>query len=126
MFTSIIKPECPTYLSADTLADRGNYLALGDQQQIFLHYLGNGSYHLAVGVKATAPSAQDRASKGPLEVSVSALQQKFSTWAPQLRKFISSSSYPFRLWPLYSMTEDSVGWEHVSGVTLIGDAAHLT
>ena len=41
-------------------------------------------------------------------------------------ELIKSATHVFRSWPLYSIPRTSVPWEHVPGVSLLGDAAHLT
>ncbi|EEA26869.1 hypothetical protein TMatcc_004845 [Talaromyces marneffei ATCC 18224] len=50
-FTTFLKPDNPHYSSLNSMVGDGNYLALNKMRQFFLHYLGDGSYHLAVGMK---------------------------------------------------------------------------
>ncbi|KAG2174756.1 hypothetical protein INT43_005814 [Umbelopsis isabellina] len=126
-FTTFIKPEDPTYTSVASVVETGNYLAMGNGRQIFLHYLGDRSYHLSVGLKLpenwTSSSMMFHDSSALWK---SLLQNEFIEWTQELTKLISSSNRSFRSWPLYSTPEKSVDWKHIPGVTLIGDAAHLT
>lgn len=50
----------------------------------------------------------------------------FAEWSPKLKQLISDAEGPFKPWPLYSLPVDAMNWPRVSGVTLLGDAAHLT
>jgi 2-polyprenyl-6-methoxyphenol hydroxylase-like FAD-dependent oxidoreductase len=109
------------------MVENGNYLALSKGRQFFLHYLGDRSYHLAVGMKLPENWNPD-----PTRLHDSAtlwqslLQHEFAEWSPEIRKLIKSATHDYRSWPLYSIPKMSVPWEHVPGVTLLGDAAHLT
>jgi hypothetical protein len=107
--------------------EKGNYLALSKGRQIFLHYLGDGSYHLAVGVKIPENWCSESAvDHDPSALWQSLLQNELVEWTPDLTDLIKSNDRNFRSWPLYSLPENFVPWKHTSGVTLLGDAAHLT
>lgn len=126
-FTTFIRPEHPMYAQATALAEKGNYLALGNGQQIFLHYLGDCSYHLSVGVKL--PQGWTSASTRLHDPSMlwrSLLRDKLVDWADSLTDLIKRSQGKFRSWPFYTMPKGCLPWKHASGVTLLGDAAHLT
>ena len=49
----------------------------------------------------------------------------FGDWPQVHTDLIRLSDGAFRAWPLYTMPE-SLSWQTVPGVTLIGDAAHVT
>jgi hypothetical protein len=109
------------------MVEKGNYLALSKGREIFLHYLGDGSYHLAVGVKLPESwTSESTVLHDPLALWQSLLQNEFAEWAQRLTELIKSSDRGFRSWPLYSMSEKSMPWKHTPGVTLLGDAAYLT
>ncbi|KAJ5716136.1 monooxygenase [Penicillium malachiteum] len=55
-----------------------------------------------------------------------AVTQNGTEWAQELLELIKSADRSFRPWPLYTLSESSVIWDHTPGVTLLGDAAHLT
>jgi 2-polyprenyl-6-methoxyphenol hydroxylase-like FAD-dependent oxidoreductase len=127
-FTAFIQPGDPTYSSAASIVGKGNYLAMNKGRQIFLHYLGDGSYHLSVGVKL--PGSQAVATSNifhdPMTLWKSLLLGEFAGWAQELTELIKSSASKFRSWPLYSAPETSLPWNPTPGLTLVGDAAHLT
>ena len=126
-YTTFIRPQSPTYASAVAMAGKGNYLAMSGGRQIFLHSLNDGSYHLSVGVKLQeGQTAKSRVLQDPSALWESLLKGEFTGWAPGLTEMIKSSDLGFRSWPLYSMPEESLPWETESGLTLLGDAAHLT
>lgn len=109
------------------MVGNGNYLALSKGRQFFLHYLGDGSYHLAVGMKLPENWNPDPTKlHDPSALWQSLLQHEFAEWSPEIRNLIQSATDGYRSWPLYSIPRASVPWEHVPGVTLLGDAAHLT
>lgn len=109
------------------MVGNGNYLALSKGRQFFLHYLGDGSYHLAVGMKLPENWNPDPTGlHDPSALWQSLLQYEFAEWSPEITELTKSATHGFRSWPLYSISRTSVPWEHVPGVTLLGDAAHLT
>lgn len=127
-FTTFIQPGNTTYSSAASMVGKGNYLAMSKGRQIFLHYLGDGSYHLSVGVKLPDSQTVKKSTvlHDPLTLWESLLLNEFDGWAQELTEFIKSSALAFRSWPLYSSPETSLPWKHTAGLTLLGDAAHLT
>ena len=56
----------------------------------------------------------------------SLLDIEFSTWHSDLRNLIKYTAGPFHPWPLYAMPPSALNWKPVPGVTLIGDAAHVS
>lgn len=49
----------------------------------------------------------------------------FHDWADELKDYIRRADN-FRSWPLYQLPADELIWSSVPGVTLAGDAAHLS
>ncbi|KAJ5702223.1 monooxygenase [Penicillium malachiteum] len=125
-FTSYIQVDNLVYSSVASMVETGNYLALGHGCQILLHYLGDRSYHLSVGVRM--PGVWDAEARTPRDPSavLQSVTQNGTEWAQELLELINSANRSFRLWPLYTLSKSSVTWEHTPGVTLLGDAAHLT
>ena len=54
------------------------------------------------------------------------LHNNFEDWSELHRNLIKYSDGAFHVWPQYSLNPEDLEWESVSGVTLVGDAAHLT
>ncbi|KAL2830980.1 hypothetical protein BJY01DRAFT_260680 [Aspergillus pseudoustus] len=131
-FTTLIKTHNAIYTSVATMVENGNYLALEKGRQIFLHYLADGSHHLSVGVKLPETWSAKPTTAGThnsLSLWQSVLQSEFCEWDEKPAGLVikcCSSDQPFRSWPLYTLSADAVPWESCSGVTLLGDAAHLT
>lgn len=55
---------------------------------------------------------------------LSFLAQQFAGWSPHLRHFITGSTAPPTIRPIYALAPGTE-WQRVAGVTLVGDAAHL-
>ncbi len=104
------------------------YMALGDEKQILVVKLGDGSYQIGAGVRLPENWSSENAAllKDPLALRQSLLRDSFADWPQMHTDLIRHSDRDFRVWPLYSMPVQSLSWQAVAGVTLIGDAAHLT
>ncbi|KAJ5720450.1 monooxygenase [Penicillium malachiteum] len=125
-FTSYLRVNNLVYSSVASMVGTGNYLALDEGSQIFLHYLGNRSYHLSVGIRMPDVwDAEARSLRDPSAI-LQAMTQNVTEWVQELTELIKSADRSFRPWPLYTLSKSSVTWEHMPGVTLLGDAAHLT
>ncbi|MEU8821204.1 NAD(P)/FAD-dependent oxidoreductase [Actinoplanes sp. NPDC048796] len=53
------------------------------------------------------------------------IAREFDGWAPELLAFITASDTPPLHRPHYALPAEGLRWDHMTGVTLIGDAAHL-
>ncbi len=103
---------------ADLLAltRRGNMFALGNRQAINSHRTASGAVHVYAGMwTGDAP--------GPA-MTREELVERFHTWSPALLRFLTlaESRTSTRI-----IAELPVGhhWPHRSGITLVGDSAHL-
>jgi 2-polyprenyl-6-methoxyphenol hydroxylase-like FAD-dependent oxidoreductase len=98
------------------LTRKGNMFALGERQAINSHRTASGGVHVYVGMwTGDVPG---------LALSRDELIERFSTWSPDLLRFLTLAE------PQTSVrviAELPVGhqWSHRSGLTLVGDAAHL-
>jgi 2-polyprenyl-6-methoxyphenol hydroxylase-like FAD-dependent oxidoreductase len=126
--TTAIQPENPFHSSAVSLAGKGLYMALGDEKQILVLKLGDGSYQIAVGLRLPESWSSENAAllKDPSALRQSLLRDGFADWPQVHTDMIRHSDGDFRAWPLYAMPTKSLSWQTVPGVTLIGDAAHVT
>lgn len=52
----------------------------------------------------------------------------YGNWAPQLKTILTNAEGPFCAWTLNHLKAEEVGWKRdvAPGVTLLGDAAHLS
>lgn len=126
-FTTTISPKNPFYSSADSMAGGGNYGAFGDGKQLTVQKLGDGSYYICFGLRLSESWNSENAA---LLADPSALRQwmlqEYFVDSPQMHIDLIKHSEGFRPWPLYTMPTKSLSWQTVPGVTLIGDAAHVT
>ena len=126
--TTSIKPENPFHSSAVSLVGQGNYMAVGDGKQIAAQKLGDGSYYIAVGLRLPERWSSENAAllEDPSALRQSLLHDHFVDWPQVHTDLIKHSEGHFRAWPLYAMPTESLSWQAVPGITLIGDAAHVT
>jgi 2-polyprenyl-6-methoxyphenol hydroxylase-like FAD-dependent oxidoreductase len=127
-FSTNIGPDSPMHSSAKALAGEGNYMAFGDERMLGTMMLGDGSYYTFVGMhlpehwrNANAALAAD-----PVAMREWLLRDQLVKFGKVHTDLIEHSSAPFFVWPLYGMPIESLSWETVPGIALVGDAAHLT
>lgn len=104
-------------------------MAMGDEKQMVVVKLGDGSYYIGFGLRLPEHWSKDHSA---LLDDSSALRQwllddvGFSNWAKLHTDLIRHSDGDFYCWPLFSMPLSSLSWYRAPGVALVGDAAHLT
>lgn len=91
--------------------------------------VGDGHYRIDVGV--TGP--ENFADSGLVDLSdheavkdFLLTKEYFGSYAPEMQDIIRQSEGPFRPWIMYYMPTEYLNWDNAPGVTLIGDAAHVT
>ncbi|KAF4456492.1 hypothetical protein F53441_1396 [Fusarium austroafricanum] len=124
-----ISCDNPSYAAALEHAGVGAMLAMGDGKMFALQQLSDRSYRFYMGMDAP----EDIYRKQPDPDDTETMRQKFlsspqffANWAPHLKEYLANAEGPFHAWPLYRLPVSSVNWERVPGVTLLGDAAHLS
>lgn len=123
---TLISPSNPHYQAMLSLVQRGTCVALGSGKQMAAQYTGDGSYNIYVGLPLPKHWGKDRSSsRSDSELRKTLLENDFADWAAELKDWIQHSEDPIHAWPLYAMPVDSLSWETIPGVTLIGDAAHV-
>lgn len=136
----------PHYALATELLGRGSTTAIGNSHILVAQKQGDASYRLYWGFAMLEHilrrgSEHDLADPNKVEVVREMLLEAghYGAWADGYRQLIANAT-DFRGWPLYSLPAEgldvtnntlangkrSQGWTAVSGVTLAGDAAHLT
>jgi hypothetical protein len=117
-------------------------MATGAKQTLCVQQMADRSYRVYMGLAASETIARPGG-----EIDVTDMNKArsamlspggfFADWAPELRAFIDAAEGPWRAWPLYRLDPDiflpvesedqgSGRWVHVHGVTLLGDAAHIS
>ncbi|KAI3324200.1 FAD/NAD(P)-binding domain-containing protein [Xylariaceae sp. AK1471] len=122
----------PQYAAVLAMVGPGNSAALGDRRMLAVQQMSDRTYRIYAGIEE--PESLTRPGgivdfAADVEKSRAALLELFAGWAPHLRAYLEDAEGPWRVWPLYHLDSDifleGKGWNHVPGVTLIGDAAHV-
>ncbi|KAI1794287.1 FAD/NAD(P)-binding domain-containing protein [Ganoderma leucocontextum] len=111
----------PELDDAVKLVGGGSMFALGQAQMLMAQLNGDGR----IRTYTLFPAPEDWALPADPAAARRVLLEKYAGWAPSMRKLIEHcEDGAIYLRPLYHLP---IGhrWEHVSGVTLLGDAAHL-
>lgn len=89
--------------------------------------LGDRSYYTFAGLELPETWRKDKAAliSNPSELRQKLAREHFADWPKVNTDLITQSDGDFYVWPLYGMKAEDMDWKSVSGVTLIGDAAHL-
>lgn len=101
----------------------------GRGKKIWCQRQGDGHYRIDLGWQGPAdfPAGQDLDLKDENAVKEFLLQDEyFGGHMPQVHDMIQAGTGPFRTWPLYYFPVEHLNWEPSPGVTLVGDAAHVT
>lgn len=112
-----------------SMCEVGAMIIMGDGKHMFNSRQGDGHYRIDIGIQA----AEDFRTTAPVDfadieaVKKFLLQDEyFGSYAPKMQEIIRQSEGPFRPWLMYYMPTDRLNWSPAPGVTLIGDAAHVT
>ncbi|KAH0527220.1 hypothetical protein TsFJ059_002244 [Trichoderma semiorbis] len=122
----------PFHPTIAKLVGSGNLMAMGEAKQVSAQAQGDGSYRIYLGLTV----AEDFATNGPVDLSKADGEAArsffvtntdfFGTWGSPLKDIITNSEGAFRPWPLYHLPSEALSWVSVPGVTVIGDAAHVS
>jgi len=123
---SRINRDNALYQAMVTRVGAGTSMAIGSKRLAITQRQGNGSYRVYFGLEV--PEEFCRGSNVNLE-DLEATRQLllsdfYADWGDEYKDLIQHST-DFRAWSLYSLSEKDMGWPSVSGLTLVGDAAHL-
>jgi 2-polyprenyl-6-methoxyphenol hydroxylase-like FAD-dependent oxidoreductase len=109
--------------SADAVGG-GGMLAMAPGQGIMAHREPNGVLHTYAGLKTPENWIAGIDFSNPA-AAVARVAQAFHGWAPELTALITDSATAPVPRPIYSLPLEH-RWNRIPGVTLLGDAAHLT
>ncbi|KAL9110746.1 MAG: hypothetical protein Q9227_004738 [Pyrenula ochraceoflavens] len=109
------------------LVNRGSVLSFSDGRSVVAQYLSDGSLHCsATGARSESWASDRNLSINEPKALKEAMLREYEDWHPLLRKLIQvADESSFMFLPLYMLPVGST-WTHRAGLTLIGDAAHLT
>ncbi|KAK5659818.1 hypothetical protein OQA88_1030 [Cercophora sp. LCS_1] len=127
--TTKIFPENPFYDKMKELCRMGSMIVMGNGVHMFNSRQGDGHYRVDIGL----PGPEDFAGSGIVDVAdwyalKKYLMQEdlFGAYTEEMQDIIKNSDGPFRPWIMYAFPTDRLNWKTAPGVTLIGDAAHVT
>lgn len=125
--TTKILPGNPFYRQMEAIAGKGSMIVMGKGVHMFNSRQGDGHYRVDIGLQqpesfATHIDWTDHAAAKQLLLS----SEYFGPYAEDMQEIIRQSDGPFRPWLMYYMPTEHLNWTSVPGVTLIGDAAHVT
>lgn len=126
--TTNISPKSRFYSQIEELAGTGNYMAFGEGKMVSAFRLGDESYFVACGLKLPEDWNKEHAEmlQDPAALKKLLLEKHLADWAQLHKDIVQHSDGQFYIWSLYGVPAESIPWQSVPEVTLVGDAAHLT
>jgi 2-polyprenyl-6-methoxyphenol hydroxylase-like FAD-dependent oxidoreductase len=135
-FEGSIQLTNPIYATAKDEAGPGALFSSGGGKELALQQIADGSYLVYMGLMVaedfhlttTHLTTEADGTEAARHLLLSS-SEFYSSWSSQLRTFIEHAEGPFRPWPLYHLPADQVSWDQETaprGITLIGDAAHVS
>ncbi|KAI9155378.1 Tetracycline resistance protein from transposon [Paramyrothecium foliicola] len=108
------------------LVNRGSVFASSDGHRLSIQQMGDGGLNIYASYVREDPDWMAKCGYNPrdLEEARAAMLEEHSDWHPELRnafRFAQGTTTPRSLWILPPGSK----WQHKSGLTLIGDAAHV-
>jgi 2-polyprenyl-6-methoxyphenol hydroxylase-like FAD-dependent oxidoreductase len=110
------------HANVDALVGGGKMFAVGDNRVLIAQRNGHGHIRSYAGLRLPEAISQEWMAQGPDRVRA-ALVEVFAGWAPALVYLIERGDF-IAVRPLYALPIGYV-WKSRSGLTLLGDAAHL-
>ncbi len=108
--------------NVDALVGNGKMFAVGDNRILIAQRNGHGRIRGYAGLRLAEDAAREWTKASPDRVRANLLHD-FAGWAPALTYLIESGDF-VAVRPLYALPIGH-GWKSQSGITLLGDAAHL-
>lgn len=128
ILVSSIGYDNPAYQRLAKSVKVGSSLSIGSGKYIMVQRQGDGSYRISFGLQAREGDFGHHGSVdvGDTEATRHLLLSQFYTgWSEDHRDIIRHST-SFRAWALHSLSPEDMSWQSLPGVTLAGDAAHLS
>ncbi|EME84332.1 uncharacterized protein MYCFIDRAFT_207245 [Pseudocercospora fijiensis CIRAD86] len=124
-----VEPKHSVYPKIVRRAEKGSFNSVGSGKMLTLQYTGDGLYNMYIGLKLPESwAATEGASllQDPTALRKWLIGEPFADWAESVTDVIRDGEGGFRVWSLGSVPLESLNWTSVAGVTLVGDAAHVT
>ncbi|MFD3400860.1 FAD-dependent oxidoreductase [Kribbella sp. NPDC058693] len=109
---SMIRDADRTQPELAEMVGRGNYWVFGPDRLLGAQRNGNGVVQVSISIQA------------PLDLDPAEAIDLPDGWAPQFRRLLAACDEPFVVRPAY-LLPIGMTWPRRSGLTLLGDAAHL-
>jgi 2-polyprenyl-6-methoxyphenol hydroxylase-like FAD-dependent oxidoreductase len=107
------------------VAGNGSLFALDDEKGLLTHRGTHDTLHIGAAMKLPADwSSSAGLDVGDRSAVKATVEVEFADWDARLRGLIADSDGPFDPYPLVALSSGH-SWQHQSGVTLLGDAAHV-
>lgn len=101
---------------ASKLVNRGSLFGFGDGKSITGQQLGEGNVNVGAFVQFDTPPEKS--------LTKEEIAAQFEDWSDELQGLIENAELESTIYNLHHLPE-GYRWSHKSGVTLLGDAAHL-
>jgi 2-polyprenyl-6-methoxyphenol hydroxylase-like FAD-dependent oxidoreductase len=125
-FQWVLPDAAENYPSLSKLVNRGSIYSFSNGRSIIAQQLSTGALQLSVwGLKPEDYLATEKIDVKNVNAVRSTLLKDFEDWNPNLKAFIESLDGTDLVPRALHMLPVGTKWSHKSGVTLIGDAAHL-
>ncbi|KAF2864524.1 FAD/NAD(P)-binding domain-containing protein [Piedraia hortae CBS 480.64] len=111
LFAKRLEGDHPLRGVAEVLAGQGTYMALAGGRVLVVQANSGGAYFVYLGMRVEEG--------GMLRKDV------FGGWDGKLKGIVEGLE-GFKTWGLYSLPTDALPWRRTKGITLIGDAAHVS
>lgn len=124
-----IEPDSPLYSTMKENCGAGMRVAVADHKQLIVQRQGDRSYRIYFGFATPEGSLQDGTTYDLNDVEGTRgkllSESLYGDWG-EVHKDMIRHATNFRPWTLYSLDVSSQCWDAKAGVTLLGDAAHLS
>jgi 2-polyprenyl-6-methoxyphenol hydroxylase-like FAD-dependent oxidoreductase len=105
------------------LVGHGTMFALGNGAGIFAQRNGGATIRVYAAFR-TRPEDTERPDRTLAGITTSQVLARFEEWAPSLRALIADADHIAAVRPIVALPPE-LRWEQKSGLTLVGDAAHV-
>ena len=125
-----VSPSNPIHDQVGQLCRKGSYVAMSLGNTIYIQQQTDKSY--IVYIARHAPENWRETEEGKMALNdaegykTRLLDTDFANWNTALKDVIRHCEGFHRVWTLYALPVEAMSWKSVPGVTLIGDAAHLS